>query len=578
MPRGHRIPRTTEETELRDNWKKRKRITVTCAQLPCDGAEEVWVPHQRWPTYLRGLMVGAFVRELPPHLHARISRASNKDPDLNAKRAKDSGTNAKNKGTDKLHQGYVEAQRVCYCHLDGVYQRAQRRQELGLAADAPLPDAEQEKFYPDCGPHPREATIIAEKQNDARFPSFDTVRDRTRAWAHSQFQIGHHLDVPSHVEGDKMAKHRHHYENLRALLLAGWVDDKGKRHAFRSLEDLERRDAARRAADMAKPEADRDKELADSPSFARIKQDLCVSMRTMWHNLHSLYPKLRKMRQRYKRIRKDKAAVVVRSSSSCTAQSHCSHACSHTQCMQLQFSRMSVPLRLCGSPWHAPAPRHCSQSAQQHAFISYLCMQDAASQILGKQPMSFNENWKLDLECYWACRDAGIFGEQDWWWCHHRGFKQWFVDAFTIDPAAILKNDEVIWEEGVEQPVEESNLANAGPGDAPKVSAFLATHPVHGTFVFFPKTSNRGGPAGSFNGFEYCWDKATEDDIKLLRSQGYYNRTSVTDSAAFAQELSELDRKNGVQFEGVMFKVHTLHQFVTTCHAFAVPCASCHRF
>ena len=119
MPRGHRIPRTTEEKELRDNWKKRERITVTCAQLPCDGAEEVWVPHQRWPTYLRGLVVGAFVRELPPHLHARISRASNKDPDLNAKRAKDSGTNAKNKGTDKLHQGYVEAQRVCYCHLDG---------------------------------------------------------------------------------------------------------------------------------------------------------------------------------------------------------------------------------------------------------------------------------------------------------------------------------------------------------------------------------------------------------------------------------------------------------------------------
>ena len=144
-----------------------------------------------------------------------------------------------------------------------------------------------------------------------------------------------------------MAKHRHHYENLRALLLAGWVDDKGKRHAFRSLEDLERRDAARRAADMAKPEADRDKELAvDSPSFARIKQDLCVSMRTMWHNLHSLYPKLRKMQQRYKRIRKNKAAVVVRSSSSCTAQPHCSHACSQTQCMQLQLSRMSVPLRL----------------------------------------------------------------------------------------------------------------------------------------------------------------------------------------------------------------------------------------
>ena len=64
-----------------------------------------------------------------------------------------------------------------------------------------------------------------------------------------------------------------------------------QRRAFRSLEDL-RRDAARRAADMAKPEADKGKELADSPLFARIKQDLCVSMRTLWHNLHSLYPKL----------------------------------------------------------------------------------------------------------------------------------------------------------------------------------------------------------------------------------------------------------------------------------------------
>ena len=47
-----------------------------------------------------------------------------------------------------------------------------------------------------------------------------------------------------------------------------------QRRAFRSLEDL-RRDAARRAADMAKPEADKGKELADSPLFARIKQDLC---------------------------------------------------------------------------------------------------------------------------------------------------------------------------------------------------------------------------------------------------------------------------------------------------------------
>jgi len=153
---GSKRQRTDDEAG--DTPSKRRSYTLTSGSLPCEGAEAV--PPGKggngtWHLYLRGMVVAAFNRTIPDHLHAKLVLSRYKDPEYHENKPC-------NMAPHQVHDAYVAAQRVLYCHIDGVHQRAERRQELGLAADAELPPSELNKIYPEVQ-HPRRDTIIEEQ-------------------------------------------------------------------------------------------------------------------------------------------------------------------------------------------------------------------------------------------------------------------------------------------------------------------------------------------------------------------------------------------------------------------------------
>lgn len=66
-------------------------------------------------------------------------------------------------------------------------------------------------------------------------------------------------------------------------------------------------------------------------------------------------------------------------------------------------------------------------------------------------------------------------------WHHRYGYKQWWLDAVTMDPHKLLEHESGIWLPGLEQFVVQTDLTNAGLGTVPSVQVYLAVHAVHGT-------------------------------------------------------------------------------------------------
>ena len=63
---------------------------------------------------------------------------------------------------------------------------------------------------------------------------------------------------------------------------------------------------------------------------------------------------------------------------------------------------------------------------------------------------------------------------------------QWFIDAFTVDPAALKKSFRGIWQRGTPPPVISTALANANVASLPSFMCVVALNVKHDALIFFP--------------------------------------------------------------------------------------------
>lgn len=362
-------------------------------------------------------------------------------------------------------------------------------------------------------------------------PTDQQIKLQAKKWAKRLLIVGDVRDHPPHEKGYKTERMREPLKGIRDLLLTGYeveCDDTTFTHIFNDLEDLQRRDKAARDANPDLP----------GPSFAELFEATGLkTLRSLWGHLKIVYPKLRRVKQRVKRVRKDKAKVQVCAAHVCLPGCILSDVC-HV-----------LALATCGP---------CGQSRRAVTVLtSILRVQRCANEILGKEPVTFPEYY-ADPVCKEACQQYGIFDPgYDYRWSHANGQNQWFIDAYTLDASKMLSDEVGIWEAGIPQPVQEVSVAHASPGAAPKVQVFIATHVKLGTLAFYPYHSSRGGRQNSFTDFKWWVTELTEEDVKAIVKFSHY----VPDGA-LAKAKAEVRASVTSEFDVDNFLV---------CHSFLTP-------
>ena len=116
------------------------------------------------------------------------------------------------------------------------------------------------------------------------------MKDAARKWLTRFLQNGHLFDDPPHQKGYKMAKNKEHLAAIRKMILKGYKDREGNTRLYSSLEELQslRRD-----------------EFNEHFHATGLK-----TLRGLWLQLQTQYPKLRRVSVRLKKDR-DAAAVKV---------------------------------------------------------------------------------------------------------------------------------------------------------------------------------------------------------------------------------------------------------------------------
>ena len=194
-------------------------------------------------------------------------------------------------------------------------------------------------------------------------------------------------------------------------------------------------------------------------------------------------------------------------------------------------------------PTPLPAPPH------DVAHITLL-VQECARQVLGLDPVQLHSAYQ-DGHLVYPDGEKGMYNDmytRNFYWKHSRGFKQWWIDALTVDPTKLLLDRQGIWEYGRDQPVHESALVNAHLGSMPAVMVFLAAHQEHGTHAFFPYHGAKHGAVDKtgvkklYEEFDYWYTKLPAATKAQIVKLGYCNTPKAIEhfrKTASPQEWAE---------------------------------------
>jgi hypothetical protein len=156
-------------------------------------------------------------------------------------------------------------------------------------------------------------------------------------------------------------------------------------------------------------------------------------------------------------------------------------------------------------------------------------MQDCAKQCLGLKPVDWPSVFRKEPVCYQQQVARAL--KRDYFWDPSFYQNTWFFDALTIDPSLLLTNETGIWERGRPQPVHERKLSNANIGSLPKLTMYIAVHPVHGTVVHWLfHGAKHGGAAATkdqegkmHEGCKFWYHGLPTEDHRNLVAANYYN-------------------------------------------------------
>ena len=152
-----------------------------------------------------------------------------------------------------------------------------------------------------------------------------------------------------------------------------------------------------------------------------------------------------------------------------------------------------------------------------------------------------------------AARAASIFDpDKQFWW--KPDFSKWVLscDALTVDPSELVDGMEGIWdtaEKLAEQPILETLLHNASPGDTPRVQAWIVVSAEFGTTVFYPRLATKGGPEGAQDRCEWWYSTLSAAELAHSKEMRYYNRPEALHTHATAAQANRKAADTGVQAE-----------------------------
>lgn len=268
----------------------RTKVDVTIRELP---KKDPWPLYDgtKYSATLRQLAVKAFL----PYLST---------PDV-AWIRKQGALPHSQRSQQRYEQGYTKARTEVYRQI--------KASRLFKKRKAGVPEAQHQKIEDDIWVELEELVTdewAAEQGEQKGYPDRENVRRMTARCIVQYCCNGHYLDEkPSHA-GEKLATQLETLAALRDMMVAGWQGRDGRRHMFASIEDFARRDAARRT-EHGKVQG----EVLSKQSYADLKRELGVQdERTVWSKLTAVYPGIRKVKQRTRKFRKNKAEVMVRAS------------------------------------------------------------------------------------------------------------------------------------------------------------------------------------------------------------------------------------------------------------------------
>lgn len=174
-------------------------------------------------------------------------------------------------------------------------------------------------------------------------------------------------------------------------------------------------------------------------------------------------------------------------------------------------------------------------------------MQACAEQVLGRKAVQFPDLY-ANKE-YLKGMFSNLFGptRQVYHWEHSKGYKQWWIDALTVEPTKLLHGMTGLWEHGIEQPVCVTDLENASIGTLPTVSVYIAVHAEHGTHAFYPHFGAKGGGKNRdaegkvYDGFKYWHSDLPLETLQEIAALKYCNHPKAVQAfEAHATEEQKL--------------------------------------
>lgn len=210
-------------------------------------------------------------------------------------------------------------------------------------------------------------------------------------------------------------------------------------------------------------------------------------------------------------------------------------------------------------------------------------MQACAKQILGRMDVEFPSFLKEACKGRFKYllsqkrgRGAATPGRRHRW-KHENGFKQWWCDAFTVDPSHMM-GGEGLWEHGQPQVVTSTALENASVGSLPSVMVYLVAHPTHGTHAFYPyHGAKHGAVKGNgqktlFKDFEYWYSSLPAEVLAQIVELNYFNHPKSVEAFFNKAKQEEVHAFRTGPFNPKYFLVcpHSgcMHQLEahSTCH------------
>lgn len=121
-------------------------------------------------------------------------------------------------------------------------------------------------------------------------------------------------------------------------------------------------------------------------------------------------------------------------------------------------------------------------------------------------------------------------------WDPSNGMNQWWVDAFSVDPSAMVEGLTGLWCRGTPQPIRNTKLENASVGTLPLILVYIAVHQQYGTYAWYPYHGARHGAVDEegekkmFQGFKYWFDDISEADKEDIVRNRYCNQPSAIEA------------------------------------------------